>query len=195
MVEAARKRLPGHSFEVRDLRHWVASPDPGQAPLDVILANAVLHWIPDHARVLPALLAKLSRGGCLAIQMPDNLDEPAQRAMRELAAGGPWRSKLKGVERARESVESPGWYYELLHPACSRVDVWRTTYHHALKGAAAIVDWFKGSGLLPFLAPLDAAERAEFLVRYTEAIETAYPALRDGTVLLPFPRLFVVAVR
>ena len=141
------------------------------------------------------LLAKLSRGGCLAIQMPDNLDEPAQRAMREVAAGGPWRSKLKGVERARESVESAGWYYELLHPACSRVDVWRTTYHHALKGAAAIVDWFKGSGLLPFLAPLDGAERADYLARYTEAIEAAYPPLRDGTVLLPFPRLFVVAVR
>ena len=91
-------------------------------------------------------------------------------------------------------IEPAAWYYRLLRGRCSRVDVWRTTYHHPLAGAAAIVEWFKGSGLLPFLAPLDAAERADYLDRYTRAIEAAYPAA-DGMVLLPFPRLFVVANR
>ena len=33
------------------------------------------------------------------------------------------------------------------------------------------------------------------LARYLEAITGAYPALPDGTVLLPFPRLFIVATR
>jgi trans-aconitate 2-methyltransferase len=75
------------------------------------------------------------------------------------------------------------------------VDVWRTTYHHPLAGAAAIAEWFKGSGLRPFLEPLDAPARTEYLQRYTRALSGAYPALADGTVLLPFPRLFMVAVR
>jgi hypothetical protein len=62
-------------------------------------------------------------------------------------------------------------------------------------GAAAVVEWFKGSGLRPFLDPLDEAEREEYLRRYTTAIEQAYPVLADGGVLLPFPRLFIVATR
>jgi trans-aconitate methyltransferase len=60
---------------------------------------------------------------------------------------------------------------------------------------AAIVEWFKGSGLRPFIDPLDADARARFLERYQAAIAKAYPALTDGSVLLPFPRLFIVAVR
>ncbi len=76
------------------------------------------------------------------------------------------------------------------------VDVWRTTYHHPLPGGApAVVEWFKGSALRPYLAALDADGQAAFLARYEAAIAAAYPALPDGSVLLPFPRLFLVATR
>jgi trans-aconitate 2-methyltransferase len=87
-------------------------------------------------------------------------------------------------------------YYALLSPLCSRVDVWRTTYMHPLQGGAdAVVEWFKGSALRPFLAALSEDERPVFLTRYRDMIAQAYPALDDGTVLLPFPRLFIVATR
>ncbi len=92
----------------------------------------------------------------------------------------------------RHSAE---WYYALLSPLAQRVDVWRTTYMHPLAGARAIVEWFKGTALLPYLNVLDDNEQAAFLARYEAAIAQAYPALPDGTVLLPFPRLFVVASR
>jgi trans-aconitate 2-methyltransferase len=83
-----------------------------------------------------------------------------------------------------------------LRPLCAKVDLWRTTYYHALAGGpGAIVEWFKGSGLLPFLEPLAPAERAAYLAAYTTAIARAYPASADGGVLLPFPRLFMVAIR
>ena len=58
-----------------------------------------------------------------------------------------------------------------------------------------VVEWLKGTGLRPFLDPLEAGEREDFLARYEAAIATAYPAEPDGTVLLPFPRLFFVATR
>ena len=84
----------------------------------------------------------------------------------------------------------------MLRDGGAAVNIWRTTYFHPLKGgAAAIVEWFKGSGLRPYLAPLDAAERTQFLARYEASLAKAYPALPNGTVMLSFPRLFFVATR
>lgn len=191
MVAAARKRLPGIGFEIADIGAWA---DPG--PYDVILANAVLQWVPGHERLLPALVAKLAPGGSLAVQMPDNLDEPAHVLMREVAAEGPWAAKLANAAKSRVPRHGAERYYALLRDRVAGLDVWRTTYHHPLAGGAnAVVEWFKGSGLRPYVDPLDADERAAYLARYEAAIAKAYPALPDGTVLLPFPRLFIVATR
>lgn len=191
MLQAARKRLPDVRFEQRDIAGWDEA-----GPFDVILANAVLHWLPDHAHLFPALVDKLAPGGSLAVQMPDNLDEPAHRLMRDVAADGPWADKLSGVGRDRSESHDAQWYYALLQQCASRVDVWRTTYHHPLTGGAdAIVEWFKGSGLRPFLDPLADDERSAYLARYASALAKAYTLLPDASVLLPFPRLFIVATR
>jgi trans-aconitate 2-methyltransferase len=190
MIDAARRRLPEASFEVGSVEDW---DDPHA--FDVILANAVFHWVPDHARLFPRLVGKLTPGGALAVQMPDNLEEPSHRLMRQVASEGPWSERLAAAAGERTQVETAQWYFELLKPLCARVDVWRTTYHHPLAGPAAVVEWFKGTGLRPFLAPLDEPQRAAFLTRYEAAVADAYPAAADGTVLLPFPRLFVVAIR
>jgi trans-aconitate 2-methyltransferase len=190
MIEAARKRLPGVAFEVADIRAWRP-----KGPLDAILANAVLQWIPDHKTLIPALIGALKPGGALAAQMPDNLDEPSHRLMREIAAEGPWAAKLKDAANARAERHGAEWYFRLLRSHAPHVDIWRTTYFHPLKGAHAVVEWVKGTGLRPFLDPLDASEREAFLARYEERIAKAYPAEPDGTVLLPFPRLFLVAAR
>jgi trans-aconitate 2-methyltransferase len=191
MIEAARARLPDIEFAVVDLQSW---RDPG--PFDVILANAVLQWVPGHEVLLPALVAKLEVGGALAIQMPDNLGEPAHRLMREVAAAGPWAAKLANASQARAPLPKPDWYYSLLKALCSKVDIWRTTYYHALPGgAAAVVEWFKGSGLRPFLEPLSSAERSAYLERYTAEIAKICLPLADGGVLLPFPRVFLAAIR
>ena len=128
--------------------------------------------------------------------MPDNFAEPAHLLMREIAAKGAWASKLAAPSAFRAPIAGPDWYYRELQPHCAKVDVWRTTYNHPLAGGAkAVVEWFKGSGLRPWLAPLDADEQKGFLEQYEAAVASAYPALPDGTVLLPFPRLFIVASR
>ena len=191
MIAAARERLPQLRFELAEIDKWTA-----EGPFDVIFANAVLQWVPNHAMLLPALAGKLSAGGSLAIQMPDNLNEPSHRLMREVAANGPWASKLASAAGQRTEMASASDYFSMLRPHCARVDVWRTTYHHQLSGGAAgVVEWFKGSGLIPFLSPLNEEERAQYLQQYLTAVSNAYPALGDGSVLLPFPRLFIVATR
>ncbi|WP_188983743.1 trans-aconitate 2-methyltransferase [Pseudomonas matsuisoli] len=191
MLAAARKRLPGVTFEAGDISQWKAN-----IPVDVILSNAALQWVPDHERLLPALLASLTPGGQLAAQMPDNLDEPAHKAMRAVASDARWADRLKNAARPADSRHSPDWYYKVLRNAGASVNVWRTVYHHALAGGpAAIVEWFKGSALGPFLKPLNEEERELFLARYEEAVAKDHPTQPDGTVLLPFPRLFFVATR
>ncbi|WP_237884208.1 trans-aconitate 2-methyltransferase [Pseudomonas sp. PGPR40] len=191
MIEAARRRLPHLRFDTADIDTWNET-----GPFDVIFANAVLQWLPDHARLLPSLVTRLAPGGSLAIQMPDNLNEPSHRLMREVAANGSWADKLTRAAGLRTEMEDAGGYYSMLRAHCTRVDVWRTTYYHSLAdGASGVVEWFKGSGLRPFLEPLNEAERVQYLQQYQAAIEQAYPALSDGSVLLPFPRLFMVVTR
>ena len=196
MIAAARQRLPAVRFAVQDLQGWTdGDPAEGAGPFDVILANAVLQWVPDHAALLPKLVARLAPNGALAVQMPDNLGEPAHELMREVAVGGPWAAKLAASSAARPPLAGAAWYYELLRPL-GRVDLWRTTYYHFLSGGAeAVVEWFKGSGLRPFLEPLNGSERSAFLERYTAAIARAYPPAENGGVLLPFPRMFLTAIR
>lgn len=188
MLVDARKRLPALTFELADIGAW----NPVQK-FDVILANASLQWLPDQATLYPHLVNQLTSGGTLAVQTPDNLDEPAHKLAREVAADGPWAAKIGSVKHNERHTAS--YYFELLSQHCSTVDVWRTTYHHPLAGSAAVVEWFKGSALRPFLAPLTESERNAFLDEYLARITKAYPALADGTVLLPFPSLFIIATR
>lgn len=188
MLASARKRLPGVRFDHADIGTW----SPAQ-PYDVILANASLQWLPHHDTLYPRLLGHVAPGGTLAIQTPDNEQEPAHAMMREVAAQGPWAAKVANVRTLTR--HSPAWYYSVLKPHSRELEVWRTVYHHPLASHDAIVEWFKGTALRPYLDALDDGERQDFLARYRRAIEPGYPPLPDGTVLLPFPRLFITATR
>ncbi|MBI4724442.1 MAG: trans-aconitate 2-methyltransferase [Rhodomicrobium sp.] len=191
MIVAAKARLPAVRFEMCGIGEW---SEPG--PWDLLFANASLQWVGDHGSLLPALAERLSPGGSLAIQMPDNLNEPSHVAMRAAALTEPFAAKLGGAAKARTELAGAGWYYALLKPLCSRVDIWRTTYFHSLAGGLdAIVEWLKGTGLIPFLKPLSEAEQQAFLAKYEDELAKAYEPLGDGTVILPFPRLFIVATR
>ncbi|RZL08728.1 MAG: trans-aconitate 2-methyltransferase [Pedobacter sp.] len=190
MIAAAKSRLPNVSFSVADITSW-----KDEGPYDIILANASLQWIPDHQTVFPALINKLSAGGVLAVQMPDNFEEPAHQLMRHIASKGPWKDKLANSSK-RIGRETAVWYYEQLQHKVSSLDIWRTTYFHPMAGGAKdIVEWFKGTGLRPFLDPLAQEERNEFIAAYTEGISKAYPINSDGSILLPYPRLFILATK
>jgi trans-aconitate 2-methyltransferase len=190
MLAKARKRLPSIAFEKADVASWRALTPP-----DVVFANAVMQWVPRHIEVMTRLVGQLAPGGRLAVQAPDNLDEPTHALMRETAMLAPFATKLASAAASREPIGAFEDYYAALAPHSARVDLWRTTYAHVLAGPEAIVEWVKGTGLRPFLDPLTPEEKAEFLHRYGAAIARAYPPLPDGRVLLRFPRFFVVAVK
>ena len=188
MLASAQQRLPECSFLEADIRQWQPSE-----PQDLIYANASLQWLTDHQQLFPSLLSKLATHGILAVQMPDNQDEPSHRAMREVAENGPWQQTLLEAGAIRAKVLSANQYYDLLAPNAERVDIWRTTYYHPMPSAQAIVDWLRATGLRPFLEPLSEAMRLDFLQDYLAIIDVAYPQQADGRRLLAFPRLFIVA--
>lgn len=188
MLLSAQQRLPDCIFLAADIRQW----QPSQ-PQDLIYANASLQWLTDHQQLFPSLFAKLSPGGILAVQMPDNLDEPSHRAMREVAENGPWQQTLREAGAIRAKVLTANQYYDLLAPHAEQVDIWRTTYYHPMPSALAIVDWLRSTGLRPFLEPLSEAMRLDFLQDYLAIIDAKYPQQVDGRRLLAFPRLFIVA--
>jgi trans-aconitate 2-methyltransferase len=113
--------------------------------------------------------------------------------MRAIAARPAFADRFASAAAAREPIGGFAAYYEALAPHCDTLDIWRTTYVHVLAGPEAIVEWLQATGLRPFLAGLGSPERAAFLAAYREEIAGAYPRCADGRVLLPFPRLFVVA--
>lgn len=190
MLAAGRAACPAARFIHGDLSSW----QPEIVP-NLVFANASLQWVPDHLAVIERLGAGLSDGGVLAVQMPDNLAEPSHAAMRQVAKQGPWTSKLARAAEARHALPDPLIYYTRLKPLFRRLDIWHANYHHPLNGVRGIVEWLKSTGLRPYLDPLGAAERAQFLERYQIKLAEFYPAGPDGTVLLRFPRLFLVGQR
>ncbi|MEI9407804.1 trans-aconitate 2-methyltransferase [Mesorhizobium salmacidum] len=188
MIEKARARLPNVSFDLAEASTW----QPAE-PVNVIFANAVFQWLPEHPAVFQRLMGFLAPGGALAVQMPDNMAEDSHRLMRETAAQVRFAAKIR--DAARAPLPPVSFYYDLLSPLSARLDIWHTIYNHPLADAEAIVEWVKSTGLKPFLDPLDADERKLFLDNYTAKVAKAYPKTADGKVLLRFPRIFIVAKR
>lgn len=190
MLEIARRRAPGAIFLRQGIETWVP-----RRPVDLIFANAALHFLPAHDTLFPRLASFLTPGGCLAVQMPNIVREASHAAMRLVAADGPWASRLVPIAKTRPVIASFEEYYDWLNPFCAAIDIWMTTYIHPLNSPDDIVDWFAGSGLRPFLEPLDEAERVQFLACYRRELAQAYPARSDGKTFLTYPRLFLVATR
>jgi trans-aconitate 2-methyltransferase len=190
MLEAARKRLPQTRFDKADLSAWQPAGQP-----DLLFANAVFQWLPNHLDIFERLMDGLAPGGVLAVQMPDNLNEPTHLAMEETAHAGPWKVNFEKKSVRRSPLPPASTYYSRLSAKAARVDIWHTIYNHPMADAAAIVEWLKGTGLMPYLAQAGDEHREAFLADYLARIEKAHPKMADGRVLLRFPRIFMVAVK
>lgn len=116
MLLSAQQRLPDCTFLEADISQW----QPAE-PQDLIYANASLQWLTNHQQLFPRLLSQLAANGILAVQMPDNLDEPSHRAMREVAENGPWQQTLQQAGVVRAKVLTANQYYDLLAPMLSKL--------------------------------------------------------------------------
>jgi trans-aconitate 2-methyltransferase len=183
MIEVARREQPARRWIAGDISEWAANETER---FDIVFSNAALHWVPDHAWLYPRLLARVRAGGSLAVQIPADFDALPHRLMRELSPPGVFVREWHSHE--------PAFYYDLLASRAVRVDIWQIEYQHVLPNAGAIVEWYKGTGMRPFLEALETdAGREKFIAEYSRRIRAAYPSRSDGKVLFPFRRLFLTA--
>jgi trans-aconitate 2-methyltransferase len=195
MIAHARSlALPGRlEFQQADLRQW--RPD---APVDVLLTNATLQWVPGHEALFPHFVNFLAPGGVFAFQVPGNFAEPSHTLLYQLAQSDRWGARLGHLVRSSPVLEPSGYLTALLATG-AQADVWETTYFHILHGADAVLEWVRGSALRPFLTALDPPsvaddDTAEFLSAYAALLRGAYPRDAEGRTIFPFRRIFGVAV-
>ena len=188
MIERA-DQLAGDrlSFTMADLRDWQA-----EQPVDVLVSNATLQWVPGHRSLLPTWVRSLAPGGWLAIQVPGNFEEPSHRLLLELAADPRFAGATRGTV-APSAFDATSYLGDLSGLGCT-VDAWETTYLHVLAGPDPVFRWISGTGARPILQALPHELRPVFEDQYRELLRQAYPERPFGTVL-PFRRVFVVARR
>jgi trans-aconitate 2-methyltransferase len=191
MIGTARREQPQHQWIESEIAAWANAE---ARIFEVVFSNAALQWVPNHETTIPRLLARTAPGGVLAFQVPANFDAPAHSLMRSMASSSAWLGQLPAGRVREWHVHDLSYYYDLLAPHCSRIDAWDTEYLQILPDADSIVEWYRGSGLRPFLdaLPTDTA-RERFTAQYAEGIRELYPPRPDGRVLFPFLRRFVIA--
>jgi trans-aconitate 2-methyltransferase len=186
MVEKATAAgTEGVRFEVGDVRTWQP-----ERPVDVLVSNATLQWVPGHLDLLPRLVGLVAPGGWLAFQVPGNFAEPSHEIRRELAGRPPYAAFTQGV--ATPDAHGPGVYLERLLDLGCTVDAWETTYLHLLTGEDPVFTWVSGTGARPTLQALPDDLRPAFEDELRRRLREAYPTGPHG-VVLPFRRVFVVA--
>jgi trans-aconitate 2-methyltransferase len=193
MIERAQREHPAQDWIAGDISEWAAAPD-GQ--FGVVFSNAALQWVDDHATLYPRLLSRVAPGGALAVQIPGNIDALPHRLMREVAALPQWSPRFpEGIVREWHHHEME-FYYDTLAPIAARLDLWATEYWHILPDADAIVEWYRGTGLRPFLEVLETdADRGRFAADYLASLQPHFPPRAAGGVLFPFRRIFLIAYK
>lgn len=170
-----------------DLADW--QPDD---PPALIFSNAALHWLGDHATLMPRLACALTPGGVLAIQMPRQFFAPSHRFLRDIAAAMfPDRFDFAVWEAP---VASALHYAEILSPY-GAVSVWETSYIQPLDPVTdghPVRHFTESTAMRPFADKLTPQELQDFVRAYEEALTSAYPLRADGSVLFPFHRIFCV---
>ncbi|SCH63929.1 Trans-aconitate 2-methyltransferase [uncultured Ruminococcus sp.] len=160
---------------------------------DVVFSNACLQWIPDHPRLIPSLMEQLVPGGCLAVQIPMNEHEPIHQIIQKIASSPEWKPRFPNP-RIFYTL-SPGGYFDLLSKLTRQFDLWQTTYFHIMSSHQDILEWYRGTGLRPYLSVLSQPDQASFESQILKELQAAYPKQENGEIIFHFPRFFFLAVK
>lgn len=163
MLAEAPRSVAGLRFVEADLARYDGPP------ADLVFANASLQWVSDHPALLGQLRALVRPGGQLAFQVPANFSHPSHVVARQVASRPEFLAALGGELPADrgDSVLSPEAYAERLHELGARPQVVRLQiYGHELDSTADVVEWVRGTLLVPYRERLDDQAFERFVAAY-----------------------------
>lgn len=188
MIDSARAACPEMKFMLCD-----AQTDLNRIGnmFDLVFSNACIQWIPNHPSLLRQMMALLNPGGVLAVQIPLQREHPVHQILQRLAGKAPWQAYFQ--EPRPFYTLAPEQYFDLLAPLSSTVSMWRTDYFHVLDSHMEILEWYRGTGLRPYLEVLPPDKQPQFEQAVLDAVKNAYPKQENGQILFRFPRFFFIA--
>lgn len=190
MLAEAKERYssqaPRFDLVLSDVRDW----EPTE-PVDLVISNAMLQWVPDHLQLVGRIARFLSPGGVLALQVPGNFKEPSHQLLRRVASDPRWAGLLRAKAGGWPFSHEPTEYHDELAGAGLEATAWETTYLQVIEGKDAVLEWMRGTALRPVLSVLADEDATSFLEDYRELLRDAYPAGPHGT-LLPYRRVFAL---
>jgi trans-aconitate 2-methyltransferase len=134
----------------------------------------------------------LPPGELLAEQMPRQFAAPSHRFIRDVA--GALFPEIINFVGYQPLVSAASDYVRLLGPL-GEVTAWETEYVQPLApvGEGHPVRAFtQSTAMRPIAEALTPAQMQDFKAAYDKALEAAYPAAADGSVLFPFRRVFFI---
>jgi len=137
------------------------------------------------------MLNLLNKNGVLAVQIPMNFNEPVQKSIREITSSEKWKKYF--IEPRIFYTLSQSEYYDLLAEISEEFVIWETVYYHVMKSHNDILEWYRGTGLRPYLNVLPDTERTVFESELMELLMERYPKQKNGDIIFRFPRFFFIA--
>ena len=190
MIEAARVQHPNIRFMLCDANRDLRILDKN---FDIVFSNACIQWIPDHNALLKNMMCLLKPGGVIAIQTPMNDQEPIHQIIKQISTSQKWSSKFKNPRIFYNLTQSE--YYDLLSDIASDFCIWQTTYFHRMKSHSDIMEWYRATGLRPYLNVLSEEDKLGFEKDIYDELIIAYPKQRNGEIIFRFPRFFFTATK
>ena len=160
---------------------------------DIVFSNACLQWIPDHPRIFSEMMDLLNDGGVLAIQIPVNFSEPIHKVIQQVVHKDKWAELLQ-YNRELDFL-SEEEYHDLLAQVTSDFSMWKTIYMHRMPSYDAIMDWYRQTGLRPYLQRLSEENQAKLEAEVLAGIKDEYPLQKNGEIIFRFPRLFMLGCK
>lgn len=190
MLDFARKNEPELEFIKLNV------PDDIETlgrKFDVVYSNACLQWIPNHKELLSRLMELVNPGGTLAVQIPQQAKHPMYKLMPMVAQSGEWAEKIK--YRRKYNCLTEEEYFDILSDISSDFRLWETTYFFKMPSHRSIVEWYKGTGMRPYLDGLSDEDKIKFENDVLAEVEKLYPVQKNGEIIFRFPRLFFTAIK
>jgi trans-aconitate 2-methyltransferase len=189
MIEKAKKSYPDNTWIVADASKYTSSDK-----FDIVFSNAAIQWIPHHEILFKKLYNLINICGVLAISVPRFDEMPISKIIQRVASKAKWKEAITGCADAFTRYNYQ-FYYDLISADYQKVEFWQTDYIHVLESQFAIIEWTSSTGMKPYLDRLEDEDKLQFEDEVLSEIKFDYPVQKNGKVLFPFRRLFMVGYK